>query len=160
MARLLTTNGSSYLLEGILMAAKEELIIITPVLFDSEELLQLFEEAGLRGTHIKLIFSEAHISPAFRQYLGAISQLTLYHHSSVNYRCYANEEMILLTSQDIHAYREKDKREMGMLLRKGEDTDLYRQAYRELITVLKEATEVRQRPEAETETEAEAGLPV
>ena len=148
MARLLTTNGSSYLLEGILMAAKEELIIITPSLVDSEDLLQLLEEASIRGAEIKLIYAEADISPAFKQYLGAITQLTLYQNATVHYRCYANEEMLLLTSQDVHDYQEQSKREIGILLRKEEDSALYKQTYREIISVLKGAVRVHSQPQA------------
>ena len=83
-------------------------------------------------------------------------------------KCYMNEEMCIITSLNLYEFSQVNNNEMGILIQRAEDAQLYKDAYEEAQRIIRISDEVRislervtaapeaPAPDADKATEAEA----
>ena len=68
--------------------------------------------------------------------------LRLYHFKNLHANCYFNDDRMIITSMSLSEYSTRNFREMGILVRKGRDKDLFRRAVNETESILDSAREL------------------
>ena len=58
-------------------------------------------------------------------------------------KCYMNEEMCIITSLNLYEFSQVNNNEMGILIQRGEDSQLYKDAYEEAQRIIRISDEVR-----------------
>src|SRR5690606_2667480 len=58
-------------------------------------------------------------------------------------KCYLNEELCIVTSLNLYEISQVNNNEMGILIRRGEDAELYRDAYEAAQRIIRTSDEVR-----------------
>ena len=58
-------------------------------------------------------------------------------------KCYLNEEMCIITSLNLYEFSQVNNNEMGVLIQRGDDHELYRDAYDEALRIIRVSDEVR-----------------
>ena len=58
-------------------------------------------------------------------------------------KCYLNEEMCIVTSLNLYEFSQVNNNEMGVLIRRADDSELYRDAYDEAQRIIRVSEEVR-----------------
>jgi len=58
-------------------------------------------------------------------------------------KCYMNEEMCIVTSLNLYEFSQVNNNEMGILIRRGEDAQLYKDAYDEAQRIIRISEEIR-----------------
>ena len=58
-------------------------------------------------------------------------------------KCYLNESLCIITSLNLYEFSQVNNNEMGVLIQRSEDTDLYRDAYEEAQRIIRVSEEVR-----------------
>ena len=58
-------------------------------------------------------------------------------------KCYLNEELCIITSLNLYEFSQINNNEMGVLIRRSEDAELYKEAYEEAQRIIRISDEVR-----------------
>lgn len=58
-------------------------------------------------------------------------------------KCYLNEELCIITSLNLYEFSQINNNEMGVLLRRSDDAELYKDAYEEAQRIIRISDEVR-----------------
>jgi phosphatidylserine/phosphatidylglycerophosphate/cardiolipin synthase-like enzyme len=58
-------------------------------------------------------------------------------------KCYMNEEMCIVTSLNLYEFSQVNNNEMGILIQRAEDSQLYKDAYEEAQRIIRISDEVR-----------------
>ena len=58
-------------------------------------------------------------------------------------KCYLNEELCIITSLNLYEFSQINNNEMGVLIQRSEDPELYKEAYEEAQRIIRISDEVR-----------------
>ena len=139
MAIFLNRLGILKHFDRLFVEAKRELVLITPYIKLSDEILEKFELARKRGIEILLVYKEDEKSKSEIQKLKTFDNLTILKHSHLHSKCYLNENSLIICSMNLYEHSIKNNREMGVLMDlvpgdsnedwedfdEGDDTDYY-----------------------------------
>jgi RNA polymerase-binding transcription factor DksA len=135
MAEFLTTRGISHTIENIIREAKKEIVIVSPYLKVSGNLVERLREAASKGVRIIFIYGKCDIDPNVIKELNSIQKLEKWFYQDLHAKCYLNEERAIITSMNLHAYSEINNREMGILIDRVSDNKLYADARVEVVSI-------------------------
>ena len=77
-----------------------------------------------------------------RKQLDSIENLTLYYYQNLHAKCYFNETEMVITSMNLYEFSERNNREMGLLIKKTEDSEIFNDTVNETHSIIQAATEV------------------
>jgi len=125
MVKFLNREGIKEALNEIFKEALRELIIIVPYIKLSENTYSLLQEADSRGIEMAIIYKENKIAPAEYEKINKLSNVNLFCHPDIHTKCYCNESKMIIGSMNLYEYSEKYNREMGVLLERDDDFDVF-----------------------------------
>jgi len=137
MAEFLTTNGTSFQIENIIIEAREELILISPYLQISKTFYERIKDASERKVRITIVYGKDELKPNERNSLADLQNVSLHFFENLHAKCYFNEECMVITSMNMYEFSEKNNREMGILIRKEDDPKIFHKAKDEAASILK-----------------------
>jgi phosphatidylserine/phosphatidylglycerophosphate/cardiolipin synthase-like enzyme len=131
MAKFIATKGISAELSEVITRADRNVILITPYVrigtYFNEKLLA----ASKRGVVVKLVCRRKDLTLDQRDLLLKIPNLKLFFHDNVHSKCYYNEHMMIIGSMNFYEYSEQNNREMGIVLDRSGDAELFNAAQKE-----------------------------
>jgi len=144
MAEFLTTQGTSYHLENIIMKASKWLVLICPYLNITENFLQRLQGADNNKVKMCIVFGKKELKPEEEMKLQKLRNLSLRYYKNLHAKCYLNEDTMIITSMNLLEFSEKTNREMGVLIRKDDANDkkIYEDAIREVKSIIDLSKEV------------------
>ena len=136
MADFLTTLGITSNIEQIINYAKKEIILISPYYQVSELFYNRLCESSDRGVSIYIVFGKVWLKEEeYHSFMG-IPNLELYFCENLHAKCFLNEQKMIVSSMNMYAYSERNNREMGILIDRNSDTQLYDNAKQEGISII------------------------
>ena len=123
MATFLTRDGITHHIHEIIKSAKERLILISPYIKADDATIDLLSDKR-RGTPIHIIYGKSKLKRAQDEQFKQLG-ITILFHKDLHAKCYLNENTALVTSMNLHEYSQKNNDEMGILVERQEDPDLY-----------------------------------
>lgn len=142
MAEFLTTNGTSYHIEDIILKAQKELTLLSPYLQLSKTLYERLLDCSNKGVKITLIYGKDDLKPNEKKSLAELPTLELYFFENLHAKCYFNESKMVITSMNMYEFSEKNNREMGVLVNAIDDKNLYENAVQEALSIKRSADEI------------------
>lgn len=136
MAEFLTTNGTSYYIETIIIEAKSKLVLVSPYLQLSKNFHLRLKDASSKGVKIVIIYGKDELKPNERNSLAELDNIELYYFENLHAKCYFNETKMVITSMNMYEFSEKNNREMGVLIDSVVDKDLFNKAVTEALSIL------------------------
>ena len=136
MADFLTTNGTSYRIETIIMEAQNELILVSPYLQLSKTFYERLKDASKRKVKIKIIYGKDELKPNEKNSLAELENVELYYFENLHAKCYYNEADMVITSMNMYEFSEKNNREMGVHITKKNDFALFDKATNETNSII------------------------
>lgn len=136
MAKFLATNGVSYLLEGILMDAKESLTIVNPHIKMTKTFWEKLKDSQFRKVDTRIVFSKLDLSKSQKKAMASWTSCKLYEIKNLGTKCYFNEKLMVLSSMDIWDTENVNERNMGIMIDLNKDQNLYRQAQLEVASII------------------------
>lgn len=137
MAEFLTTSGVAHNIEEVITGARSQLFLISPYLRLSKTLWERLRDAGQRGVKVILIYGKNELTGDQRDSLLKLNNLSLYYFENLHAKCYFNETIMVITSMNLHEFSEKTNREMGILISKIQDKELFAKAIDEATSILR-----------------------
>lgn len=142
MAEFLTTNGTSYNIENIIIDAKGRLILISPYLQLSKTFYERLKDASNRNVKVTIVYGKDELKPNEKNSLAELKNVELKFFQNLHAKCYLNESKMVITSMNMYEFSEKTNREMGVLIDSSKDKELFDKAIAEVKSILESAESI------------------
>lgn len=142
MAEFLTTNGTSYQIENVIIEAKTRLVLVSPYLQLSKTFYERLKDASNKKVSITIIYGKDDLKPNERNSLAELKGVELYFFENLHAKCYFNESKMVITSMNMYEFSEKNNREMGVLIEKNKDPEIYDKAIAETQSIIQSAEQI------------------
>lgn len=144
MAEFLTTTGVSYRLEQIINNANERLIIISPFLKINARIKELLEDRDRSKIDvIHVVYGKNELQPEENIWLESVASIRTSFLQNLHAKCYLNEKEALLTSMNLYEFSQQHNHEMGIIVSREEEPDLYEKIYEESRRIIRTSEEIR-----------------
>lgn len=164
MAKFLNTSATNYFLEELIKDAKDRLILISPFLKLNDRIKELLADKNRLKIDVRIVYGKSELQPEEINWLKELTYIRTSFCKNLHAKCYMNEELCIITSLNLYEFSQINNNEMGVLLRRADDAELYRDAYEEAqriirisdevrITLERVATEVESKPESDEVSE-------
>lgn len=143
LAKFLNTTATSYHLEELIKSAKDRLILISPFLKINERIREMLEDKNRLKIDTRVIYGKNELHPDESSWLNELSYVRTSFCKNLHAKCYLNEEQCIITSLNLYEFSQVNNHEMGILLSRTSDADLYRDAAEEAQRIIRSSEEVR-----------------
>ena len=130
------------------------LVLVSPYIKADEETPKLLKETK-RSTTINVVYGKEKLRSKEESFLKDLSINTTFR-ENLHAKCYLNENEALLTSMNLYEFSQENNDEMGILVSKEEDRDLYEAIHRQAVRYIgngEAAESGRERPAAKATRE-------
>ncbi|MXS80881.1 PLD-like domain-containing protein [Nitrosomonas eutropha] len=159
MVKFLNTSATNYFLEELIKSAKDRLILISPFLRLNDRIKELLEDKNRLKIDVRVVYGKSELQPEEISWLTELFYLWTSFCKNLHAKCYLNEELCIITSLNLYEFSQVNNNEMGVLIQRSEDAELYQEAYEEAQRIIRISDEVRISVETigkESESTAEA----
>ncbi len=143
MAKFLDTTGVSNELAQIIKGAKEKLIIISPYLQISDRFKEMLEDQDRMKLDIRIIYGKSELQPQENNWLKSLKSVRTSICKNLHAKCYLNEKEALLSSMNFYEFSQMNNNEMGIVVNKAEDVQLYNDINEEARRLIRISEEVK-----------------
>lgn len=143
MAKFLNTSATNYFLEEMIKGARDRLILISPFLKLNDRMKELLEDKNRLKIDVRIVYGKSELQPQEIEWLRGLTYIRTSFCKNLHAKCYMNEEMCIVTSLNLYEFSQINNNEMGILIRRSEDDELYRDAYEEAQRIVRISDEIR-----------------
>jgi phosphatidylserine/phosphatidylglycerophosphate/cardiolipin synthase-like enzyme len=143
MARFLNTSATNYFLEELIKNAKERLILISPFLKLNDRIKELLIDKDRLKIDVRIVYGKSELQPEEIRWLNELAYVRTSFCKNLHAKCYLNEELCIIGSLNLYEFSQVNNNEMGVLIERGLDFDLYKDAYEEAQRIIRISEEVR-----------------
>jgi phosphatidylserine/phosphatidylglycerophosphate/cardiolipin synthase-like enzyme len=137
MAKFLTTNGINYLVEEIIKSAKERVVLVSPFLQLNVRIKELLSDGYRPDVDIQVIYGKKELELPERQWLNTVPHIRTRYCHNLHAKCYLNETLCLITSLNLHLFSQQNNNEMGVMIKRATDHQLYADVSAEVNRLLR-----------------------
>ena len=132
MAEFLTREGIVNHIERIIELAEKEIVLISPYINADNETKKLIENTK-RSVTIHVIYGKREeLRQNEREFFDERS-VKLSYRKNLHAKCYLNEKEAILTSMNLYVYSQRNNEEMGILVSRKDDPELYEAIHRQAM---------------------------
>lgn len=143
MAKFLNTSATNYYLEELIKRAKERVILISPFLKLNDRVKELLEDKNRLKIDIRIIYGKSELQPEEISWLKEQDYIRTSFCKNLHAKCYLNEDSCIITSLNLYEFSQINNNEMGILIEREEDSELYRETFEEAQRLIRISDEVR-----------------
>lgn len=143
MAKFLNTSATNYFLEELIKTAKDRLILISPFLKLNDRMKELLADKDRLKIDVRIVYGKSELQPEEINWLKELSYVRTSFCKNLHAKCYMNEELAIITSLNLYEFSQINNNEMGVLIRRSEDAELYKDTYEEAQRIIRISDEVR-----------------
>jgi hypothetical protein len=125
MAKFLTTNGINYVIEEIIKGAKERIVLVSPYLKLNSRIKELLSDGYRPDVDIRIIYGKRELDGSERQWLNSVPHIRTGFCQNLHAKCYLNESLCVITSLNLHLYSQQNNNEMGVMVKRGSDQQMF-----------------------------------
>ncbi|MDR2507468.1 MAG: phospholipase D family protein [Candidatus Accumulibacter sp.] len=143
MAKFLNTSATNYFLEELIKSAKDKLILISPFLRLNDKIKELLEDKNRLKIDVRIVYGKSELQPGEINWLRGLLYIRTSFCKNLHAKCYLNEEFCIITSLNLYEFSQVNNNEMGVLVHRFEDVELYKDTYEEAQRIIRISEEVR-----------------
>lgn len=143
MAKFLNTSATNYFLEELIKNAKDKVILISPFLKLNDKIKELLTDKDRLKIDVRIVYGKSELQPEEMNWLKELNYVRTSFCKNLHAKCYINEEMSIITSLNLYEFSQVNNNEMGVLIKKNEDTELYQDTYEEAQRIIRISEEIR-----------------
>lgn len=143
MAKFLNTSATNYFLEELIKDAKDRLILISPFLKLNDRIRELLSDKNRLKIDVRIVYGKSELQPEEINWLKELTYIRTSFCKNLHAKCYLNEELCIVTSLNLYEFSQVNNNEMGVLISRATDPDLYRDTYEEAQRLIRVSDEVR-----------------
>jgi phosphatidylserine/phosphatidylglycerophosphate/cardiolipin synthase-like enzyme len=143
MAKFLNTSATNYFLEELIKNARERLILISPFLKLNDRIKELLEDKNRLKIDMRIVYGKSELQPEEINWLKDLLYVRTSFCKNLHAKCYLNEDNCIITSLNLYEFSQVNNNEMGVLIIRQEDPDLYKDTFEEAQRIIRVSEELR-----------------
>ena len=143
MAKFLNTSAINYFLEELIKNAKDRLILISPFLKLNDRIKELLEDKNRLKIDVRIVYGKSELQPNEINWLKGLTYIRTSYCKNLHAKCYLNEEVCIISSLNLYEFSQINNNEMGVLVNRIDDADVYKDAYEEAQRIIRISDEIR-----------------
>ena len=143
MAKFLNTSAITYHLEELLKGARERLVIISPYLKFNDRIRELLEDKDRMKIDIRIVYGKNELHPDETNWLKSLAFVRCSFCKNLHAKCYMNESWAIVTSMNMYEFSQVNNNEMGILITRDDDSELFSDTYAEAQRLIRVSDEVK-----------------
>jgi phosphatidylserine/phosphatidylglycerophosphate/cardiolipin synthase-like enzyme len=143
MAKFLSTTGTNYHLEELIKGASDRLILISPFLKLNDRMKELLADKNRLKIDVRIVYGKSELQPQEIEWLRGLTYIRTSFCKNLHAKCYMSEELCIITSLNLYEFSQVNNNEMGILIERADDGQLYKDAYEEAQRIIRISDEVR-----------------
>lgn len=143
MATFLNTSGTNYFLEELIKEASERVILISPFLKLNDRIKELLEDKDRLKIDVRIVYGKSELQPAEINWFKELTFVRTSFCKNLHAKCYISEKSCIITSLNLYEFSQINNNEMGVLIDKYGDNEMYKDAYEEAQRIIRISDEVR-----------------
>ena len=143
MAKFLNTSATNYFLEEMIKEASDRLVLISPFLKLNDRMKELLADKNRLKIDVRIVYGKSELQPQEIEWLRGLTYIRTSFCKNLHAKCYMNENMCIVTSLNLYEFSQVNNNEMGILIQRSEDGQLYKDAYEEAQRIIRISDEVR-----------------
>ncbi len=143
MAKFLNTSATNYFLEELIKSASDRLILISPFLKLNDRIKELLEDKNRLKIDVRIIYGKNELQNDEINWLSRLTYVRTSFCKNLHAKCYINEENCIITSLNLYEFSQVNNNEMGVVVSRLDDQELYKEAYAEAQRIIRISDEVR-----------------
>jgi len=143
MAKFLNTSATNYFLEELIKAASDRLILISPYLRINDRIKELLEDKNRLKLDVRIVYGKNELQPDEINWLRGLTFVRTSFCKNLHAKCYLNEQTCIITSLNLYEFSQVNNNEMGVLISRSDDTEVYREALEEAQRIIRVSDEIR-----------------
>lgn len=143
MAQFLNTSATNYLLEEMIKHSRERMIIISPFLRFNDRIKELLEDLDRLKVDVRIVYGKSELAPPEINWLKTLEYVRTSFCENLHAKCYLNEGEAIVTSMNLYEFSQVNNNEMGILVKRDEEPELYREIFNEAQRLIRISDEVR-----------------
>jgi len=143
MAKFLNTSATNYFLEELIKSTNDKLILISPFLKLNNRIKELLEDKNRLKIDIRIIYGKSELKNEEVNWLKELDYIRTSFCENLHAKCYMNENMAIVTSMNLYDFSQVNNNEMGILISKEDDLELYKENKEEVERIIRISDEVR-----------------
>lgn len=143
MATFLDTTGGSYHLEQIIKGAAERLVLISPYLRTNDRIREFLDDRERLKIDIRVVYGKTDLAPDEMGWLRSKTGIRTSFCKNLHAKCYVNEKVALITSMNLYDFSQANNNEMGILVERDKEPDLYGAIWAEVQRLIRISEEIR-----------------
>lgn len=137
MAKFLNTSATTFYLEELIKNSCERLVLISPYLKLNDRIKELLEDKNRMKIDIRLVYGKSDLRPREAEWIADLNYVRTSFCKNLHAKCYLNEASCIITSLNLYEFSQVNNNEMGVLIEKEADAELYRNAYEEAQRIIR-----------------------
>ena len=143
MAKFLNTSATNYFLEELIKSTNDKLILISPFLKLNNRIKELLEDKNRLKIDIRIVYGKSELKNDEVNWLKELDYIRTSFCENLHAKCYMNEKMAIVTSMNLYDFSQVNNNEMGILIKKEDDLELYKENKEEVERIIRISDEVR-----------------
>jgi len=143
MAEFITTSAISHYLEELIKDASERVILISPYLKLNDRIKELLEDKNRLKIDIRIVYGKSELQPAEINWIKELTYVRTSFCKNLHAKCYMSENTCIVTSLNLYEFSQVNNNEMGVLIKKESDDQMYKDAHEEAQRIIRISDEVR-----------------
>jgi phosphatidylserine/phosphatidylglycerophosphate/cardiolipin synthase-like enzyme len=143
MAKFLNTSATNYYLEELIKVAGERLIIISPFLKFNDRIRELLEDKDRMKIDVRIVYGKSELAPNEINWLRSLTFVRTSFCQHLHAKCYVSERYAIISSMNLYDFSQINNNEMGVLISRKEEEQLYRDTFEEAQRLIRISDEVR-----------------
>ena len=143
MAKFLNTSATNYFLEELVKSTNDKLILISPFLKLNNRIKELLEDKNRMKIDIRIVYGKIEMKNEEINWLKELSFVRTSFCENLHAKCYMNEKMCIVTSMNLYEFSQVNNNEMGILISRQDDGQLYQDTYEEVQRIIRISDEIK-----------------
>ena len=135
MAKFVSTVGTVFYIEKVIKEARKSITLITPFLKLNNNLIERLTDAEKQNIELTIIYGKHELSYNENKILYKFTNIEIFFCQNLHSKCYYNEQLMVISSMNLYEYSEQNNREMGIVIDKDEDAQIYEDTIKEIISI-------------------------
>lgn len=133
----------TYHLERLIKDAKERLILVSPYLKINDRLRQLLDDQDRFKIDIRVVYGKNELLPEENNWLRSKISIRTSYCKNLHAKCFLNETEALITSMNLYEFSQVNNEEMGVLVNRNNDPELFEGVHQEASRLIRISEELQ-----------------
>ncbi|GGW48794.1 phospholipase D family protein [Arenibacter certesii] len=139
MSKVVATRAISYYIEKVITEAKRNITLVTPYIKIAKPLYDRLVVADNNGINITIVYGKVEMNREQADQLMKLKHCRILFVDNLHAKVYINENFGVITSMNLYDYSEINNFELGAIIDKNDNLDIYNSTIHEIEYIIKDA---------------------